>query len=75
MTGVKEECIYAGCVGLAEDNKIPTKPPISKQSPTQEKQEVINQSVLSETTAIETKKKRRMKRKFLPFHTPSTGPH
>ena len=26
LTGVKEECIYALCVGLAEDNTIPTKP-------------------------------------------------
>ena len=35
---------------LAEDNTIPTKPPISKQqNPTQEKQEAINQRALSET--------------------------
>ena len=38
----KKKCIYALCVGLAEDNTIPTKPPISKQqSPTHEKQEAI----------------------------------
>ena len=50
MTGVKEECIYALCLGLAEDNTIPTKPSISKQqSPAQEKQEAINQKALSET--------------------------
>ena len=50
LTEVKEECIYQLSVGLAEDNAIPTKPPISKQeSPTQEKQEAINQRALSET--------------------------
>ena len=50
LTGVKEECIYALCVGLAKDNAIPTKLPLSKQqSPTQEKQEDINQRHLSET--------------------------
>ena len=26
LTGVKEKCIYALCVGLTEDNTIPTKP-------------------------------------------------
>ena len=31
LKGVKEECIYALCVGLAKDNTIPTKPPILKQ--------------------------------------------
>ena len=35
--------------GLAEDSKIPTKPPISKQqSHTQKKQQAINQRALSE---------------------------
>ena len=43
LTGVKEECIYALCVGLAKDNTIPTKPLISKQQGAiQEKQEAIN---------------------------------
>ena len=28
LTRVKEECIYALCVGLEEDNTIPTIPPI-----------------------------------------------
>ena len=26
LTGAKKECVYALCVGLAEDNTIPTKP-------------------------------------------------
>ena len=53
LTGFKKECIYALCVGLKEDNTIPTKPPISKQqSPTQEKQETINKKALSETMLL-----------------------
>ena len=46
LTEVKEECIYALCVGLAEDNTIPTKPPIFKQqSSTQEKKEALTKSL------------------------------
>ena len=53
LTGFKEECIYALSVGLAEDNKITTKPPILKQqSSTQEKQEAINQRALSKTMLL-----------------------
>ena len=63
MTGVEEKCIYALCVGLIEDNTIPTKSPISKQqSLTQEKQEAINLvyrfSLELNNAAIEVKKKR-----------------
>ena len=47
------------CEGLAEDNTIPTKPPLCKQqSPTQEKQDTINQRALSETM-LPLKQKRR----------------
>ena len=48
-------------MGLAEDNGIPNKPLISKQqSPSQEKQEAINQRALSgKNAAIEVKKKRK----------------
>ena len=53
LTEVKKECIYALCVGLAKENAIPTKPLISKQqSPTQGKQEAINQRALSETMLL-----------------------
>ena len=77
LTRVSEEYLYALCVRLAKDNTILTKHPISKQQrPTQEKQESINQKVLSENNAaIEVKKKKGRKRKLLPFYIPSTGPH
>ena len=62
LAGVKEECIYAQCVGLAEGNTMLTKPLISKQqSLTQEKQEAINLvyrfSLELNNAAIEVKKK------------------